>query len=191
MPTYDTHDHESTELDDRTERALTERMGILPQGGDLYTVVGENHPDREQSEYTVDLRRGRCSCADSEYRDATCKHQRRVLLATGAEAVLAAISPADVPGELGGDHLEGEPEFLAPDGSVLDDDPDRTRVPPAGGVLVYEERDLGRELVGAENVENWDALADGLAARGHGRGAVYHLEELDDDRRATAAVGGQ
>jgi hypothetical protein len=42
---------------------------------------------------------------------------------------------------------------------VLDDDPDRTRVPLAGGVFVYEERDLGRELVGVENVEDWDALA--------------------------------
>ena len=57
----------------------------------------------------------------------------------------------------------------------------RTRAPIAGGVLVYEQRDLGRELVGVEAVTDWDALADGLAARGHGRGAVYHLEELDAD----------
>jgi hypothetical protein len=55
----------------------------------------------------------------------------------------------------------------------------RTRAPIAGGVLVYEPRALGKELVGVEEVTDWDALADGLAARGHGRGAVYHLEELD------------
>lgn len=176
MSTYDSHDHESTDLDDRTERALTEHMGILPEGGDLYTVVGENHPDREESTYTVDLRRGRCSCRDARHRGVTCKHQRRVLFATGAEPVPAAIGPADVPGELGGEHLEGEPRYLATDGGRRDD---RTRVPVAGGVLVYEEADLGKELVGVEDVTDWDALADGLAARGHGRGAVYHLEELD------------
>lgn len=65
----------------------------------------------------------------------------------------------------------------------------RTRVPIAGGVLVYEEAGLGRELVGAEEVTDWDALADGLAARGHGRGAVNHLEELDDDRRPAVGRG--
>jgi len=177
MSTNDSHDHKRTELDDRTRRALTECMGILPEGGDLYTVVGENHPDREESRYTVDLRRGRCSCRDARHRGVTCKHQRRVLFATGAEPVPAAIGPADVPGELGGEHLDGRRD-------------DRTRVPVAGGVLVYEEADVGRELVGAEEVTDWDALADGLAARGHGRGAVYHLEELDDDRR-TAVAGGQ
>lgn len=30
-----------------------------------------------------------------------------------------------------------------------------------------------------EDVTDWDALGDALAARGHGRGAVYHLDELD------------
>jgi hypothetical protein len=55
----------------------------------------------------------------------------------------------------------------------------RTPAPIAGGVLVYEQRALGRELVGVEEVTDWSALGDGLAARGHGRGAVYHLEELD------------
>lgn len=55
----------------------------------------------------------------------------------------------------------------------------RTRVPLAGGVLVYESRDVGRELVGFEDVTDWDALADGLAERGHSRGAIFHLSELD------------
>jgi hypothetical protein len=55
----------------------------------------------------------------------------------------------------------------------------RTRAPIAGGVLVYEHRALGKELVGVEDVTDCGALADGLAARGHGRGAVYHLEEID------------
>jgi hypothetical protein len=114
MSTYDSHDHESTDLDDRTRRALTERMSILPERGDLYTVVGENHPDREESTYTVDLRRGRCSCRDARHRDVTCKHQRRVLFATGAAPVPAEIGPADVPGELGGEHLEGGGRAFSP-----------------------------------------------------------------------------
>jgi hypothetical protein len=54
-------------------------------------------------------------------------------------------------------------------------------------MLVHEEADLGRELVGAEEVTDWDALADGLAARGHGCGAVYHLKELDADRRTAVS----
>ena len=61
---------------------------------------------------------------------------------------------------------------------------DRQRVPVAGGVLVYESRDLGRELVGFEGVEDWDDVADALRARGHGTGAIYHLPELDAEGSA-------
>ena len=61
---------------------------------------------------------------------------------------------------------------------------DRQRVPVAGGVLVYESRDLGRELVGFEDVESWDDIADALRARGHGTGAIYHLPELDAEDSA-------
>jgi hypothetical protein len=102
MSTNTFDDHESIELDDRTRRALTEHMGIIPEGGELFTVVGENHPDRDQSTYMVDLRRGRCSCADSEYWNAECKHQRRAAFALGREPVPAAIVPSDVPGRTRG-----------------------------------------------------------------------------------------
>jgi hypothetical protein len=153
----------------------------------MFTVVSENHPNRDQSTYTVDLRRGWCSCADSEYRNAECKHQRRVTFALGREPVPAAIAPSDVPGELGGEHLDGEPRFLATDGGALagdtssaDESPERSRVPVAGGVLVYESRAVGKELVGFENLDDWDALADAVAAKGHDRGAVFHLPELDE-----------
>lgn len=61
---------------------------------------------------------------------------------------------------------------------------DRQRVPVAGGVLVYESRELGRELVGFEGVEDWDDVADALRARGHGTGAIYHLPELDAEDSA-------
>jgi len=60
---------------------------------------------------------------------------------------------------------------------------DRQRVPVAGGVLVYETRGLGKELVGFREVSDYDDLADALAARGHDRGAIYHLPELEDLER--------
>jgi hypothetical protein len=41
-------------------------------------------------------------------------------------------------------------------------------------------RALGKELVGFEGVGDWDTLADALAVKGHDRGAVYHLPELDE-----------
>jgi len=56
---------------------------------------------------------------------------------------------------------------------------ERQRVPVAGGVLVYESRALGRELIGFEDVTDWDDLADAIAERGHGRDAIHHLPELD------------
>jgi hypothetical protein len=53
------------------------------------------------------------------------------------------------------------------------------RVPVAGGTLVYEPRALGKELVGFAQVDNWDDLADALAARGLDRGHIFHLPEVD------------
>lgn len=59
---------------------------------------------------------------------------------------------------------------------------ERTRVPVAGGVLVYEQRGTGRELVGFEDVEDWADLRSGLAARGHDVGAIHHLPVFDEGR---------
>jgi hypothetical protein len=56
----------------------------------------------------------------------------------------------------------------------------RTRVPVAGGVLVYESRGVGRELVGFEEVDDWDSLRSALAARGIGVGAIHHKPLLDE-----------
>jgi len=57
----------------------------------------------------------------------------------------------------------------------------RTRVPVSGGVLVYEARDLGRELIGFKAVDDWGALAGAVTAKGHDRGHIYHLPELDGE----------
>ena len=61
----------------------------------------------------------------------------------------------------------------------------RTRVPVAGGVLVYESAvdEVGRELIGFEDVTDWSGIRSALTARGIGVGAVYHLDVLDDSTR--------
>jgi hypothetical protein len=57
----------------------------------------------------------------------------------------------------------------------------RTRVPVAGGVLVYESTGVGaRRLVGFEDVTEWDSVRSALAARGHSVGAIHHLPVLDE-----------
>ena len=181
MSTHETHDHEPVELNDRTERALTQYLTVLDDVGrvkgaeDLYLVVSESG-----KEYTVDTRGGRCECPDHRHRGVECKHLKRVAFATGERPV-----PADVEGvdpQLG-DHVEGGPEVVATDGGAVRP-AGRARVPVAGGVLVYESAPdgVGRELVGFEDVEDWAGIRSALAARGHGVGAAHHLPVLDDSR---------
>jgi hypothetical protein len=62
----------------------------------------------------------------------------------------------------------------------IESNDERQRVPVAGGVLVYESRGIGRELVGFESVEDWDGVRSALAARGHAVGAIHHLPVLDE-----------
>ncbi|MFC7059788.1 SWIM zinc finger family protein [Halovenus salina] len=171
MSTNETHGNES--IEPRTERALTECMTVLPDGGDIYTVVGENG-----GTYQVDARAERCTCPDHEHRESYCKHLRRVAFATGEEPVPNGVGGVD---EKLGEQLDSAPQVVATDGGVVENRAgERTRVPVAGGVLVYEERALGRELVGFEDVEEWDSLRSALAARGHSVGAVHHLPVLDE-----------
>ena len=79
-------------VEERTARALTEYMAVLPEGDgtDIYTVVGQNG-----GTYTVDGRRGRCTCPDHEHRGARCKHLRRVAFATGAQQVPDGVNGVD------------------------------------------------------------------------------------------------
>lgn len=112
MLTYELDNHESTEPNDHTRRALTEYMEIVPEDGEIFTVTSGT----EQSG---------------------------------------------------------------------DDDPERSRIPVAGGVPVYEQRAVGKALIGIKSVGDWNTLADALAALGHSRGAVYHLDELNNDYPTT------
>jgi len=110
---------ESTELDKRDVRALTECHSVLPEAEDMYRVVGENG-----GTYTVDARLGACECPDWQYREPEggCKHMRRVAYATGETSIPAWVDP-DAVDPLLGDHLDGLPRVTATDGSgVLNTD---------------------------------------------------------------------
>ncbi|MCF2165413.1 hypothetical protein [Halobacterium salinarum] len=82
-------DEPTTELEDRTCRALEEYISILPDVGNadgdtIYTAVSGSG-----STYTVDVAVGRCTCPDSEYRDPDngCKHVRRARFALGLREI--------------------------------------------------------------------------------------------------------
>jgi hypothetical protein len=103
-----------TDIDERTEKALTQYLTVLPEGPDLYSVTSESG-----NEYRVDTRAGRCTCDDHQYRDVVCKHRRRVAFATGEEAIPAnAAAALDVDEQLG-DHVDGELRVAAADGGII------------------------------------------------------------------------
>ncbi|OIB55443.1 SWIM zinc finger family protein [Natrialba sp. SSL1] len=63
------------QLEERSRRARTEPMSVLPLGDGLYEV--ESASDHT---YLVDLGAGRCTCPDHIFRSARCKHIRRVAI---------------------------------------------------------------------------------------------------------------
>jgi predicted nucleic acid-binding Zn finger protein len=133
MTTHEPTEVEGTDLDKRDVRALTECMVVLPEGGDIYTVVGENG-----GTYRVDGREGRCTCPDAEYNlptddgRETCKHATRVAYATGRRAVPAWVETTAVDPRLG-EHTYATPRVPATDGgSDLTDASDASEVPNGG-----------------------------------------------------------
>jgi len=150
---------ESTELDDRTRRALTECMTVLPEGGDIYTVVGEN----ENGEYRVDGREGRCTCPDHKHREATCKHIRRVAFATGEQPVPGDVDDVD---ELLGRHTDGQPysateePVVATDGGIIDAGDDAEVLDETGDGRP-EDCDCGDWNAG-EGLPCWPCYRDGF-----------------------------
>lgn len=63
------------DLDDRSRRALTERMSVRSIGRGSYEVVSAS-----DESYLVDLPAGRCTCPDHRFRGERCKHVRRVAI---------------------------------------------------------------------------------------------------------------
>jgi predicted nucleic acid-binding Zn finger protein len=110
MSTNELDGHKS--IDPRTDRALTEYMSVLPEGGDVYTVVGQNG-----GTYTVDGREEWCTCPDHEHRGVQCKHLRRVAFATGEGTIPAGVDGVDP--QLG-EHTDETPRRAASDGGVVE-----------------------------------------------------------------------
>lgn len=148
MSTHATVSIESTDtLDARDVRALTEYLTVLPEASGRFQVVSQSG-----SSYTVDARRGTCTCPDHVYRDVRCKHLRRVAFATGERPV-----PADVPGPIDehlGRHVDGdglEPVVLADGGQVVDGPEYSRHVEPVeqGGEPYVRCEACGAELLEA------------------------------------------
>ena len=118
MNAYESAEVESTDVEPRTERAIVEKMTVLPLDGDVYSVT-----TKSGAEYRVDGREGRCTCPDHEHRGVRCKHIRRVAFATGAEPIPGEVDGVD---ELLGRHTDGQPysateePVVATDGGIID-----------------------------------------------------------------------
>ncbi|WP_338741454.1 SWIM zinc finger family protein [Haloplanus salilacus] len=118
MKTIDAERLESTDLDQRDVRALTEYMTTLPLGGEVYSVTTQSG-----SEYRVDAVEDRCTCPDAEYNLPTddgrkrCKHAARVAFATGERPIPAWVDADEVDAQLG-EHVEGTPKVAMTDGGV-------------------------------------------------------------------------
>lgn len=102
-------------LDPRDARALSERMTVLPEGGDVYEVVSESG-----SSYSVDGREGRCTCPDAEHNlpdgdRKLCKHAARVRFATGQWSI-PSWADTDAIDPLLGCHVDGTPRIASSDG---------------------------------------------------------------------------
>lgn len=124
---------DDAEIQRRDVRALTERMSVLPLGGDIYSVTTESG-----SEYRVDALEGRCTCPDHQYRDVRCKHYRRVAFATGQWGIPGGIDRYEIDPLLG-EHVQGHP-----------------RVPASDGGMLVDEQDVERP----DDCQCWDADAD-------------------------------
>lgn len=105
---------ESTDLEPRDVRALTECMTTLPLGGDVYSVTTESG-----SEYRVDAQEGRCTCPDHRHRGVRCKHLKRLVFARG-DAPIPAWADTDAVDPLLGEHCEQTPRKAAADGDSLE-----------------------------------------------------------------------
>jgi hypothetical protein len=92
MPTEHTDEHESTDVEPRTRRALERVASVLHtdgtpiREGEEPTVVSV-HPGNSGKERRVDVRGGRCPCPDHKHRDSVCYHIRRGRMALGVQPI--------------------------------------------------------------------------------------------------------
>lgn len=151
MSDYNTAEVEGTDLEPRTERALSEYMTVLSLGGDIYSVTTQSG-----AEYHVDVREGRCTCPDYKHRNVCCKHQRRVDFALGEVSIPAGIDDVD---EQLGEHVEDTTAVAATDGGEVLSNTDaeqkeasytyHVEPPEQGGAKYVRCEGCGREVIPA------------------------------------------
>lgn len=93
---------------------------------ELFMVVSESG-----NEYLVDARDDVCECPDHQYREAHCKHLRRVEYVTGERAIPAWVDPTAVDAQLGS-HVETSPVLAATDGGVTVETSEHTKAHDEG-----------------------------------------------------------
>ncbi len=95
-------------MPDRAARAWTERMAVRPLPEGNYAVDSQS-----DATYVVNPAAGSCTCPDSQFRGATCKHRRRVAI----EVTTGRVPP---PGKRPGACLScGEEAFVPTEGPAL------------------------------------------------------------------------
>lgn len=137
-------------MDDRSRRARTERMAVRPLGRGRYEVEGHSG-----NVYLVDLDRSVCTCPDHEFRDARCKHLRRVAI----EITEGRVPPPGVRLTL---CANCDDELTAPEGSPRPHLCADCRIDPGDLVL---DRESGDPLI---VVAVLDERADAVAIPGTG-----------------------
>lgn len=161
------------ELTDRALRARGEPMAVTSFGTNLYEV------DTESGSYLVDVGAGRCTCPDHTYRNARCKHLRRVAIEINEGEVpppgKVAVTCHDCDREVyvDNDRAEGGPHYCV-----------AHRIAPGDAV---RDRETGRRLV---VVTPPGGRADEVAIPGDGRTvAEYPTNEgYDPDEPVVGAI---
>lgn len=109
---------ESTDVNSRLRRAVTECHTVVPEGDGVYSVTSESG-----REYTATIG-GECDCPDAEYNLADgelCKHALRVQVVARERCVPEAIDRDDVDPLLGS-AVDESPIAIATDGGTTLDD---------------------------------------------------------------------
>jgi len=125
MNHYEPADIESTDVEPRTERALSEPLSVLALDGtpvessDETIVQVVSHSGES---YRVDVRESRCTCPDAKHNlddDERCKHERRARAVLAIEPVDSRVLAAvDVDEQLGA-HAPG-PAVATSDGGIIE-----------------------------------------------------------------------
>jgi len=159
MSTNEPAELESDCIADRTRRALERPLSVVTVDGtpvetadtSVVSVVSGN----SGRTHTVDVREGRCTCEDSEYRDPEggCHHVRRARFALGVDAIPStALAAADVDQTLGA-NAPG-PVVACSDGGTIHIDDGAEVLEPAAEEVdpwtgPFDERDKYGQPTGA------------------------------------------